>query len=812
MPDYKLIGHDYTPPDLVAKVTGRAKFSEDIRAEGMLYCRVLRSPLPHARVRGIDSAEALKMPGVKAILTPADLPRYLGTAPGPSMTPQPALASEPLFEGEPVLAVAATDEAAAVAAIEAIKVDFEPLPFVIDPLETLRPGGPNPRLQGNVLLGGQISDVKWTDADFAELKAGRMPMGQVPASEHWVMGDLEGGFRQAATVVDESFVIESTPHVPLEARSALAYWQNGRLFVYTGTQSLAQTWPVVAQYAEVNATDLVFISEYTGGAFGGKIAGHHFVIIPILLAKKTGQPVMMRVTRDDEMAIGPTRSGMIGRARAGFAKNGRLTALDLFLIGDGASYAFSDHLSSAHLASLLYQPQAMRFRGITVLTNTPAHGSQRGPGMQVVPVVEQVISKAARQLGLDQLAIRRVNAPSGKAPVGPGARDGSRRTVSMANVPQALDRGAELFGWAERKARSGKREGSKVRGIGVAVGTYTAGVAGYDGLVIIKPDGKLYVHSGAGNLGTNSTYDTCRAAAEALDMPWDKVVIVQGDSSKFVPWSCSQSGSSTTFAHTRANWVAGLDARRKLQEIAAQDLGGSPDEYVVERERVFRKSAPATGLTFGQAAARAIALAGRFDGHEVSTDLNGMTRWAAAHLTGLGLMGVARDALPRGEGDLFSFVAGFAEVEVDVETGEMRVTDYVAVADCGTVLHPRNCRGQVHGGSMLGLAHGLYHKDVFDRRQGVSLSRRFYHYKPITILDAPAFQFAALNIPDPQTPIGARGIGEPPGPAAYGAVINALIDAVGEEAFRRAPVTPDRILAALEAGGRRPQDSLAVHI
>jgi xanthine dehydrogenase molybdenum-binding subunit len=811
VPDYRLIGHDYTLPDLVAKVTGQAKYSEDVRADGMLYCRLLRSPMPHAEVRGIDSRDALRVPGVKAILTPDDLPPHLSNRPsGQVLTPQPALAREPLFEGEPVLAIAAVDEAAAVAALEKVKVDYRALPFVLDPLETLRPGSPNARAQGNVLVGNRIVELKWTEADFAGMKDGQMPMGQVSQSEHWTSGDVEAGLSRAALVLDESFAIENTYHIPLETRSALAYWQNGRVYVYCSTQSLAQTVPAIAYWAGVDQSQVVVISEYTGGAFGGKNPAHHYVAIPILLAKKTGQPVMLRITRDDETAIGPTRPGMIGRARMGFARDGHITALDLFLVGDAGSYGVSDHVASSLLASLLYQPDTMRFRGITVLTNTRAHGAQRGPGMQFIPIVEQVISKAARRLGIDQVAIRRANAPAGKASLGPTFSNGVRNHITMANVRQALDRGAELFKWSER-TRAPARRGSTVRGIGVAVGTFVSGVVGYDGLMVLKPDGRLYVQSGCGHLGTNSTYDTARAAAEVLGMLWEKVVVTQGDSSKHVPFSCPQSGSATTHAHTRANWAAGSDARQKLKEIAARDLGGTADDYDIGSERVFRRGSPARGLTYAEAAARAIALGGAFDGHSLPSNINPMTTRSATALAGLGLMGVARDSYPR-DGDTWSFVAGFAEVEVDVETGTVHVSDYVAVADCGTVLHPRNCRGQAFGGTMLGLAHALYHREIFDRQLGVSLGTRFYQLKPATILDAPEFQFAALNIPDPGTPVGARGIGEPPCPAAYAAVINALIDAIGDEAFRRAPVTPDIILASIEAKGKWAHEALTLHL
>jgi CO/xanthine dehydrogenase Mo-binding subunit len=378
-------------------------------------------------------------------------------------------------------------------------------------------------------------------------------------------------------------------------------------------------------------------------------------------------------------------------------------------------------------------------------------------------------------------------------------------------VQQALDKGAELFRWAEREQRAGQRTGTRIRGVGVAVGAYSGGSIGFDGLVVIKPDGKLYIQSGCGNLGTLSTYDTARAAAEVLAMRWENVVITQGDSSKHLPWSCSQGGSQTTHAHTRANWAAGLDAKRKLQEIAARDLGGRPEDYDVGNERVYQRRSPGIGLSFARAAERAIDLGGKYDGHEVAGDLNGLTKGSAQALSGLGLMGVARDNFPR-EGDTMSFVAGFAEVEVDVETGEPSILDYTLVADVGTVVHPRICQGQAFGASMLGFAHALHHKWVYDTHYGLALNKRFYQNKPPSILDAPAFQFAALDIPDPQTPVGARGIGEPPVGAGYAAVINALIDAVGEDAFRRSPVTADIILTSLEAGGRRVHDRLTSHV
>ncbi|MFN8062999.1 MAG: molybdopterin cofactor-binding domain-containing protein, partial [Vicinamibacterales bacterium] len=253
---------------------------------------------------------------------------------------------------------------------------------------------------------------------------------------------------------------------------------------------------------------------------------------------------------------------------------------------------------------------------------------------------------------------------------------------------------------------------------------------------------------------------------------------------------------------TRANHAGASDARRKLQEIAAKDLGGSPDDYEIANERVFRKGNPSRGLTYAQAAARAIALGGAFDGHELPADIHPMTKASATALAGQGLMGVAKDNY-RHNGDTWSFIAGFAEVEVDVETGKVALVDYVAVADVGTTVNPRSLGGQIFGGSILGMGHAYCQKWVYDKHYGLALAKRFYQNKPPTILDLPLTpQWEALNIPDPETPVGAKGVGEPPVGAGYGAVMNAIADAVGEEAFRRAPVTSDLVLMFLEHGVR----------
>jgi xanthine dehydrogenase molybdenum-binding subunit len=822
---YKLIGKNYTTPDLYAKVTGQAKYAEDFRAEGMLFCKLLLSPMPHARVKRIHADAALAMPGVKAILTANDLPAPAdtltdnGTVIKASKWGERGLTMEPVYQGEPILAVAAVDELTAAEAIEKIEIDFEPLPFVVDPLDTLRPGGPNPRTDGNVwtrprATAGQgpgqpaVTELKWSKADFEEEKHGRLPMGKAP--DEWTYGDLDSGFKSAALVLDETFLTPDTSHQTLETRSAMAYWQNGKVYLYTGTQSTAQTLPAIARWLNIDPDKVVFISEYTGGGFGSKITGGVTMIIPALLARKTNAPVMMRISREEETFIGRARPGFQGRMKVGFSKEGRITALDMFVICDNGPYdAVGDAPSSGRIVSLLYQPPAMRWRGVTVLTNTPPRSAQSSPGgLQGIVIMEPIIAKAARKLGVDQVAMRRINCPEGKAPFGPLV-EGKQQYATSAFLKEALDRGAEQFKWSERVARTPKRIGPKVRGVGVALSCYVGGTIGFDGLLVIKPDGGVTFQSGIGNLGTESVSDVHRAGAEVLGVPWEKCEVVWGNTAKNLPFTCVSGGSQTTHAMTRAAYATAMDAKKKLQEIAAKKLGGKAEQYEVANERVFRKGG--AGMSLAKAAQYAIQLGGVYDGHEAPADVHKLTKASVAALAGQGLVAAAKDNYPR-DGSTFSYVASFAEIEVDVETGKYYIVDFLASGDVGTVIHPRALGGQILGRSTLGIGHAIGQKWVFDPHYGQMVSKRFHHSKPPTILDVPVdMQWTALDIPDPETPVGARGVGEPPVGGGCGAILNALSDALGDEIFRRAPVNADTILTSLEAG-RPMQHPLMAHI
>jgi CO/xanthine dehydrogenase Mo-binding subunit len=784
---YTLLGHDFTPPDLQAKVTGRAKYAEDFRADGMLFCRLLTSTMPHARVR-VDATEALAMDGVVAILTAADVPPAAAPA-------EPILTNEPLFVGDRILAVAARSEELAQEAIDRIKVEYEELPYVIDPLASLFPAGPDARNDGNVVVPGQgVREIKWTAADFAAA-GDALPMG-APGVE-WSFGDVEAGFAQAKYVLDESFVTAALSHHCLEPRSCMAYWQGDKVFVYGSTQSQTAVMPNLARLAGVEPDNLVYIAEFCGGGFGSKINPYPAMGVPIYMAKKTGMPVLMRVSRAEEALFGSSRPAFQGRIKIGFRADGRITAVDLYIVQQNGPYNGGGDLGGAAGAvSLIYQPLAMRYRGVQVSTNTTPTGAQRGPGQnQIAAALEPLIDKAAKELKLDRVAIRRINAADNSAKY-----DAQQGPVTSAYQREALERGAAAFDWEARKQRSGQTRGSKVTGVGVGQAFHAAGRGGLDGIVRLTPDGKLHIHCGVGNLGTFSYAATSRVAAEVLKMSWDNCVIERGDSRLGLPMSSPQSGSNTSFTMTRATYAGAMDALAKLKELAAATLGGSADDYDVENETVFAKADRSRSMTYAAAAQRAIELGGRYSGQEVPDDVNAVTKSGVAAIAGQGLIGVAKDNIAV-TGMVPAIAVGFVEIALDKETGKIEIVDYLGVADCGTVLHPMGLNAQIRSGAVMGFGMGLSERHIYDPQNGLPGNVGLIQAKPASYLDVPPqMQTLAVDIQDPQNPVGSKGIGEPVQGCATAAVLAAIADALGGHYFNRVPVLPDMIVNA--AAGR----------
>ena len=782
---YKLIGKDFTPPDVRAKITGKAKYAEDFTADGMVYIKMLLSPMPNANVTSMDPSEALAMDGVVGILTADDVP----TVPAPG---DPVLTNSPKYVGQPILAIAAINEQTAADALEKIKIEYEVLPFTLDPLVSLYPGGPDAYDDMNVATRGFKTDkIKWTARDFAVAGDDKMPMGQ-PAKE-WQYGDIDAGFAEAAYTIDESFVTASNSHHSMEPRSAFSYWENGKCFLHGSSQSQSFMMPGLSKMLGIPVKDIVYVAEFCGGGFGSKGGPYPVMVLPAHMSKKIGRPCMLRITRAEEYYLGSARSGFQGNIKLGFAKSGELIAADLYVVQqNGPNSGFPDLSSAGSAVSLIYTPKSMRWRGIPVMTNRPPCGAQRGPGQnQIAVIVEPLLDKAAKELGVDRLKIREMNAPDHDT-----LYDGDQHGVTSSYIPEALALGAERFNYADKIKRSGERNGSKVIGVGIGQAYHSAGSSGFDGLLQIKPDGKLYLHSGVGNLGTYSYATTTRVAAEILGATWENCVVINGDSSKHLPWVLGQFGSNTSFTTTRTNYAAAMDAKLKIQEIAAMDLGGSADDYDLADNTVFLKSAPSKIMTFAQIGQRAIEIGGKYDGHEMPEEIFPITKASVAGIAGGGLVGVAKDKMEL-HGTVPALATGFMMIELDLETGKHEILDYVGTADCGTVLHPAGLDQQIRGGAIMGIGMASMEKAVYDPQNGLPANVGLYQSKPPSIMDVPADMITqAVDKPDPQNPVGAKGIGEPLMGCAASALVGAISDAMNGHYFHRTPVMPDMIINA----------------
>ena len=786
---YMHIGKDFVPPDVTGKVTGRIKYSEDYSREGMVYARLLTSPIPHARVLDIDASEALAMDGVFGILTADDV--YPEGE--PQSTGLKILTNEPTLVGEPILAVAAVDEKTAETAISMIDVTFERLPFVLDPLDSLAEGGPNgyPGDNNTFVFRQGFATEKWTADQVASFRAGNEPTAEPQQTVAY--GDLEAAFAESEYVYEGTFTTAGYPHHSMEPRSAMAYWEDGKLYLHGTSQSLTAFADGIAGIIGVPKEDLVFINAATGGGFGQRARANSVpsVAIPAKLSQKINRPVMMRVTREEEFTIGGARQGFQGWIKVGFKPDGVMAGCDLYIVSDnGGKGGGADAYSAADCISVLYQADAVRFRGTSIGSNTGHRGAQRGPGQnQIAPIIAPIMDAAADELGISRLDIRKVNSAMTGDVGGP-----QRTPFTSAYMPEALDQAAEAFDWEGRQSRRRQRDGSKVVGLGIGQGYHNAGRSGMDGIVMMGADGRLKIHNGVGNLGTYSYASTSRAAAEALKMPWENCDVITGRTDLHLPITSPQDGSNSIFTNTRTMWGAAQDMVAKMKEIAATDLGGSAEDYDVDGARVRRNDDESVGYTYAEVAQRAMELGGKYTGEaELPEELAEWTQISVSRLAGTGFMGVFHD--PRHEGNPPGFTVTCCEIELDTETGKYEILDMVSIGESGTIVHPQGMKNQLVGGAVWGIGLSGYERHLYDPQNGIPASTGYWQSKVPTYLDTPVkIETGWVDLPDPENPVGARGIGEPSMGSVSAALTAAISDALDGHIFGAAPITADMII------------------
>ena len=748
MTDYKVAGLGHARIDAPDKAAGSAQYAADVPSGRALTGLVLGSPHAYAKVKSVDAAEARRVPGVRAVLTSEEAPRIRF---GANIKDQSWFAQDGFvrYGGEPVAAVAAEDVDAAQAALELIRVEYEPLEPVVDG------------------LASRAGEGLAVHEDWRKLNLGPGGEKNVIARFEKEIGNADAGFREADRVFEHAF---STPFVHagyIEPHACAAEaGADGKVTIWTTTQD---AWAIRADVAEalgVPATRVRVVPTEIGGGFGAKLKSV-YEHIAALLALRTGRPVRMEMSREaDHAGVNPRHPHFI-TIRTGVRNDGTLTARELDVTMDHGAYGRGAPFqcsSKMLMGSSSYRIPNVRIRACTVYTNGPVCGPVRAPsGPQYHFATEVQMDIIAREMGIDPLEIRRINA------LRPGDETlaGAEANPSMRGV---LDSTAAQSGWGGRPEANGALGGDGWKlGRGIACGYWPGPGEASSCSARLNQDGTVHVIAGTVNLTGMST-SICQLAAEELGVSLDAVRYVSGDTDS-VPESSAASGSKATRAVGMAALAAARDLREKILSVAGVALEAAADDLVLEDGRVKVASAPDRSLTLAEAAQAAPAIQGF-------------------------LIGQGESAKPP---PCPIHTAQVADVAVHPELGEIRVLRLTCVQDVGFAINPLSVVGQIEGAMLQGL--GLALMEEQPRRPDGNLHGETLHeYLLPTSMDMPELRAVLYDNPAEDTPYGMRGVGEPPIVATAAAIVNAIQDAVGAPVFSL-PVGPHHIREALAGSG-----------
>jgi CO/xanthine dehydrogenase Mo-binding subunit len=752
----EVVGTRIPRQDALEKATGGARYLADLALPGLAHAKLLLAGVPHARILELDVSAARALPGVFAVLTQEDVPqvRY-----GPFVRDRTLFARDVVrFEGEVVAAVAALTPEAAEAACRLIRVRYEPIEPVLDPEAALREGSP-------------LVHPDWQsyDANGSIVRRGN-DCGLMTQ----VKGDVERGLAEADVVVVERYETDMTHAVPIEPHAALAEWHGRRVTVWSSTQAPFAARAGIARTLGLVESEVRVIVPTLGGGFGGK-CDFHFEAHVAALARAAGRPVRLLLDRREEFtAIDKTRHPIAIELETGVRADGSFTARRARIILDAGAYV-SDSLYATELALMLsvgpYRIPHVSAEVHTVYTNRTPGGSVRAPGgPQTCWAVEQHTDVIAERLGVDPLELRRRNL------VRPGDTGPTGQLFAQPAALECLERAAELAGWGEELPEG--------EALGIGCGWWVSCPAPSGAYVKLNADGSAVIVTGAQENGSGAVMGLALLAAEELGLQPEQFTILCQDTDAGA-FDIGSQGSQTTINNGRAVLAAAREVREQLLALASEELEIGPDDLVLAAGMVRARGAPGTAVSVADLAAKAHGgelLLGRGSGSPPPLPEHDVSACA-------GRGAFSAFASP-------SFACHIAHVRVDRESGVARVLDHVAVHDFGRVLNPSGAEGQVEGGVVHGL--GIALSEGTANRDGLQLNPHLLDYKLQTAADAPRIAVGFVESdPGEGTPLGAKGVGEPPVIPPAAAVGNALARACGSR-VRRLPMTPERIWEAMQ--------------
>jgi CO/xanthine dehydrogenase Mo-binding subunit len=721
------------------KVTGQAKYTYDVNLPDMVWMKILHSSLPHARIRKIDSERARALDGVLAVLVPGDVPKLRIEAHQSLL-----LTDTARFVGDEIAAVVAETEAIAREAVTLLDVDAEELPFVVDAEKAREEGAP--RIHEDPGLMG-------------------------PQPYVYERGNVEQGLAEADHVIEQTFRSQTQVHACLETHCSVARWEGSKLTVWDSTQAVHPNRQSLAEALGIPLANVRVIGLYSGGGFGSKLWLNKHTILAALAARELGRPVKMVYDRADEAMSTGNRPGNVMTLRAGCKSDGTLTALELKSLGAVGAYRWWA-TCGAPLREI-YRCASARTEEDNVHINADTARPHRAPGhVQGTWALEQAIDMLAEKCGLDPLEFRLRN----------HCDVDQRRNLpySTKGLREAYAQGAARIGWADRERHKRTRStGAKRRGFGMATQVW-GGLGGPPGYVIVHlySDATLAVFSGAQDIGTATRTAVLQVVCEELTLPIERARIVMGDT-QGTPYGYVSGGSRTAPTQTPAARLAAVDVKRQLLDFASAQMDVPAARLALQHGDVVDTEDARVRKSIADVMAEK-----RFDFFTDEKDQN--------MIVGKGWRGPNPDDV-----EVRSWGAQFAEVEVDVDTGEVKVIHVVAAHEVGRLLNPLAASSQVEGGVIQGIGFALFEERVLNERSGRMVNANLHDYKLPTSMDIPVIEPIFIDLPDAKANnTGVKGLGEPPIIPTAAAIANAVYDAIGVR-VTQVPMTPKRVLDAL---------------
>lgn len=776
IPNFNIAGKRQEKLEALQKATGKLKYTGDISFPDMLHCKILRSPHAHAMVKSIDVSEALKVKGVVDIISYEDVPRILSMhqflhVPEVMYYDSYILEKHLRHVGDRVAAVAAETVEAAEAALKKIVVEYEVLPAAVDMEDAMEAGA------------AQIHE---------ETRKGKIPVeldGNIFEKVDVGIGDVEQGFAEADYVIERTYRTSKPNPAPMERTCVVcAPRSDGRLDVWATAQGIHALRMNMANSLGIKVSKLICHRMFLGGSFGAHIHTGFIENICALLAMRTGRPVRGEKTRE-EMFLSCGRHPMIINIKAGFMKDGTMTALHSDTTDDTGAYAFSGSskmMLTAGFTLSMYKCPNLRMTGRSVYTNTPCLSAMRGAGNpQASWAVESMMDETAEAMGIDPIELRlKNNLGVGDTFYGQGPAVIS--TIQSCGTPELLEQSCKLIGWDEKFGDNPAfhtpypdRPWIK-RGIGMARGFHTSGcgsekpnkfIMDFAGAFMkMNEDGTAQLMNSAADCGGGNISTYATLIAEIIGLKYEDVIVNPGDTDT-TPFDGVTHASRGLYGSGQPVVKCAEDLRSQILEWASRSFQCGPEDLEIKDSKVYPHTDPENVKPVSE-----ICLLGQARGWGNLT----------AHSS------VRPTACPP------HFITIFLEVEVDTRTGKVEVTRAISGADTGTVINRNNVEGQMAGGMHMGLGFGLMEDSIFDKETGRPLNANFADYKMLTTLDMPDVEMIIADTYEPTGPLGSKAIGEGVTNPVAGAVGNAIHNACGVRIYDL-PCTPEKVLMALKA-------------